>query len=39
MYNKLKQNIEFLSHCLVFYYNKHYTEVLMLKKKNKVYLL
>ena len=39
IYSKLKQNIKFLSHCSTFYYNKHFTEASMLKKKDKVYLL
>ena len=39
LYKKLKQDIKFLSHRLVFYYNKYYTEASMLKERDKVYLL
>ena len=39
LHNKLKQNIKFLSHHSVFYHNQHHTGALMLKKRNKVYLL
>ena len=39
LYKKLKQDIKFLLHRLVFYHNKYYIETLILKKKNKVYLL
>ena len=39
MYQELKTDIKFLAHKSVYYYNKHYAEVLMLKKRDKVYLL
>ena len=39
LHKELKQDIEFLLHRSVFYYNKHYAEASMLKKRNKVYLL
>ena len=39
LYNKLKQDIEFLSHRSAFYYNKHRFRESILKKKDKVYLL
>ena len=39
MYQELKTDIEFLVYRSVYYYNKHHAEALMLKKKNKVYLL
>ena len=39
MHQELKTDIEFLAHKSVFYYNKHYAEASMLKKRNKVYLL
>ena len=39
IYQELKTNIKFLVYRLVFYYNKYHAEVLMLKKRNKVYLL
>ena len=39
LHKKLKQDIKFLSHRLVFYHNKHCAEASMLKKRNKVYLL
>ena len=39
LYNKLKQDIEFLSHRSAFYHNKHRSEESMLKKRDKVYLL
>ena len=39
LHKKLWTNIKFLLHHSVFYYNQHHTEALMLKKRNKVYLL
>ena len=39
IYQELKTDIEFLAHRLAFYYNKYYAEALILKKRNKVYLL
>ena len=39
LHNKLKQDIEFLSHRSTFYYNKHRFRESMLKKRDKVYLL
>ena len=39
LYNKLKQDIEFLSHRSAFYHNKHRFRESMLKKRDKVYLL
>ena len=39
LYKKLRTDIEFLLHYLVFYYNKYYIEVSMLKERDKVYLL
>ena len=39
MHQELKTDIEFLVYRLVFYHNKHHAEALILKKKNKVYLL
>ena len=39
MYQELKTDIKFLVYRSVFYYNKHYTEASMLKKRDKVYLL
>ena len=39
MYQELKTDIKFLVYRLIFYYNKHYVEALMLKKRDKVYLL
>ena len=39
MYQELKTDIKFLVYRSVFYYNKYHAEALMLKKKNKVYLL
>ena len=39
LYKKLWNDIEFLSHQLVFYHNQHHAEALTLKKRNKVYLL
>ena len=39
IHKKLKQDIIFLLHYLVFYNNQHHIEALMLKKRNRVYLL
>ena len=39
LHKELQKNIKFLLHCSVFYYNQHCAEALMLKKRNKVYLL
>ena len=39
LYKKLKTDIEFLLHHSVFYHNQHCAGALMLKKRNKVYLL
>ena len=39
LYQKLQTDIKFLTHKSAFYYNKHYAEASILKKKNKVYLL
>ena len=39
MHKKLKKDIKFLSHRLVFYHNQHRFRESMLKKRNKVYLL
>ena len=39
LHKKLQTDIKFLSHCLVFYYNQYCAGALMLKKRNKVYLL
>ena len=39
LHKKLKKNVKFLSHWLVFYYNQHRSEESMLKKKDRVYLL
>ena len=39
MYQELKTDIKFLVYKSVYYYNKYCAEALMLKKKNKVYLL
>ena len=39
LHNKLKQDIKFLSYRSAFYHNKHRSEELMLKKRDKVYLL
>ena len=39
LHRELQTDIEFLSHHLAFYYNQHYTEALILKKRDKVYLL
>ena len=39
LHKKLKQDIKFLSHQLVFYHNKHHAKAFMLKKRDRVYLL
>ena len=39
LYKELSTDIKFLLYCLVFYYNKYCAEALMLREKNKVYLL
>ena len=39
MHQELKIDIKFLAYKLVFYHNKHYAKALMLKKRDKVYLL
>ena len=39
LHGELKRDIKFLSHCSAFYHNQHCAEALMLKKRNKVYLL
>ena len=39
LYKELSIDIKFLLHCSTFYHNKHYAEALMLKKRDKVYLL
>ena len=39
LHKELKTDIEFLSHCSVFYHNQHHAGALMLKKRDKVYLL
>ena len=39
LYKELQTDIEFLLHCLAFYYNQHHAEAPTLKKRNKVYLL
>ena len=39
LYNKLKQDIKFLSHRSAFYHNKYRFREPMLKKRDKVYLL
>ena len=40
LHKKLKEDIKFLSHCSAFYYyNQHHAGALMLKKRDKVYLL
>ena len=39
IYNKLKQDIKFLSHYSAFYHNQHHAGALTLKKRNRVYLL
>ena len=39
LHKELSTDIKFLLHYLIFYYNKYYAEVSMLKKRDKVYLL
>ena len=39
LHKKLQQEIKFLSHHLVFYHNQHHAEALIIKKRNKVFLL
>ena len=39
LHKELQTDIEFLSHCSVFYHNQHCAGALMLKERNKVYLL
>ena len=39
LHRELKTDIEFLSHCSAFYHNQHCAGALMLKKRDKVYLL
>ena len=39
IHNKLKKDIKFLLHYSAFYYNRYCAEVLILKKRDKVYLL
>ena len=39
IHQELKTDIKFLVYKSVFYYNKHHAEALMLKKRDKVYLL
>ena len=39
IYQELKTDIKFLAHSFDFYHIKHHTEALMLKKRDKVYLL
>ena len=39
MHQELQTDIKFLAHRSVFYHNKHYAEALMLKKRDKIYLL
>ena len=39
LHKELQTDIEFLLHCLAFYHNQHHAETLMLKKRDKVYLL
>ena len=39
LHKELWKDIKFLSHCSAFYYNKYYAGALMLKERNKVYLL
>ena len=39
MYQELKTDIEFLAYRSVYYYNKYCAEALILKKRDKVYLL
>ena len=39
LHKELWDDIEFLLHCLVFDHNKHCAEALILKKRDKVYLI
>ena len=39
LHKELKQDIKFLLHHSVFYYNQHYAEAPTLKKRDKVYFL
>ena len=39
LHKELKTDIEFLSHCSVFYHNQHCAGAPMLKKGDKIYLL
>ena len=39
LHKELSTDIKFLLYHSIFYYNKHYAEASMLKKRNKVYLL
>ena len=39
LHQKLQIDIKFLIYRSAFYYNKHYAEASMLKKRDKVYLL
>ena len=39
IYQELKTDIKFLAYRSVFYYNKYHAEIIMLKKRDKVYLL
>ena len=39
MYQELKTDIEFLAYRSAFYYNKYHAKALILKKRDKVYLL
>ena len=39
LHKKLKKNIKFLLHQLVFYHNQHRSEESILKKRDRVYLL
>ena len=39
IYQELKTDIKFLVYRSVYYHNKHHAEALMLKKRDKVYLL
>ena len=39
LHQKLKQDIKFLLYCLTFNHNQYHAEALILKKRNKVYLL
>ena len=39
LHKELQTDIDFLLHHSVFYHNQHHAEALMLKKRDKVYLL